>query len=248
MAKHTVSKGECMSSLAARFGFPSWKTIYDAPGNEALRKKRPNPNLLAVGDVVALPKREKHTSSAQTSATAALKVAVSRTELRLHLRSAQGAKLASVKCSLKIAGQTLEGTTDGDGLLKLRIPPRAIPGTLEVPLPDPPPPEKPKDDGLEVPAETFTIPDEPEHPALKVPEPKSIVWQLTLGALGPTETVTGLQNRLHNLGYRCAVDGIVGPETNGATHAFQEDRKKAVGAIDDPTRADLEKSHDNGEA
>ena len=55
MRTHIVKQGECLSSLAARFGFLNWKQLYDHPANAKLRQKRPNPNILAPGDEVAVP-------------------------------------------------------------------------------------------------------------------------------------------------------------------------------------------------
>ena len=47
---HEVKQGECLSSIARRFGFRDWKKIYQHPMNADLRQKRPNPNVLHPGD------------------------------------------------------------------------------------------------------------------------------------------------------------------------------------------------------
>jgi Putative peptidoglycan binding domain len=243
---HTVKAGECMAQLAAFYGFASWKTLYDDPGNEALRKKRPNPNLLAPGDVVTIPDKKPKELEVKAGASHRFKVALPKAKLRIYLRGLVGEKLAAAKYKLEIDGKTLEGTTDGEGLLELSIPPQAMTAKLEVALTAPPEPPKPSPDGLDLPKETFKIPKEPNNPARGKPLPTAIVWELSLGALGPVETVSGLQSRLHNLGYHDAVTGADNAETAAAVRAFQADRKLTLGNVDDPTRAELEKVHDKG--
>lgn len=55
MPEHTVKAGECLSSIAASYGFRDYRTICDHPSNAAFRAKRPNPNLIYPGDVVMIP-------------------------------------------------------------------------------------------------------------------------------------------------------------------------------------------------
>jgi N-acetylmuramoyl-L-alanine amidase len=48
-------------------------------------------------------------------------------------------------------------------------------------------------------------------------------YDLSLGEVDPIESITGIQARLHNLGYDCGmVDGICGPLTSSALTEFQE--------------------------
>jgi hypothetical protein len=65
---HLVEEGECPSSIAKRFGFRIWRTIYDDPSNATLRRKRPDPNVLAPGDVVMIPDREPRQEPGATGA------------------------------------------------------------------------------------------------------------------------------------------------------------------------------------
>ena len=69
---------------------------------------------------------------------------------------------------------------------------------------------------------------------------------LTLAGLDPVTRVTGVQQRLNNLGFWCGpVDGIVGPLTRRATHAFQIFAGlDASGIVDDATRDALLEIHD----
>lgn len=52
---YTVQPGDNLSSIAARYGLRSWQDIYFHPDNAPFRVRRPNPNLIYVGDTLALP-------------------------------------------------------------------------------------------------------------------------------------------------------------------------------------------------
>ncbi|MCB9845603.1 MAG: peptidoglycan-binding protein [Phycisphaeraceae bacterium] len=73
-------------------------------------------------------------------------------------------------------------------------------------------------------------------------------FDVRLGVLDPVTRVTGVQQRLNNLGYNAGpVDGIVGPLTRGATFRFQADcfgLENATGVLDDRTREKLLEMND----
>ena len=73
--------------------------------------------------------------------------------------------------------------------------------------------------------------------------------QLNLGGLDPVTRMSGVQQRLNNLGFKAdpAVGGTAGPRTRKAIAAFQASQKdlKATGEIDDDTRKRLLEVHDN---
>jgi hypothetical protein len=52
---HVVSAGETLQSLAERYGLDSWRAIYDAPGNAALRRNCPDPGTVREGLSVIVP-------------------------------------------------------------------------------------------------------------------------------------------------------------------------------------------------
>jgi N-acetylmuramoyl-L-alanine amidase len=48
-------------------------------------------------------------------------------------------------------------------------------------------------------------------------------YNLALGHVDPIDQLTGVQGRLHNLGFDCgAIDGVKGPKTEAAIREFQE--------------------------
>ncbi len=52
---HRVAPGESLSSIAKKYGLKSWQELYNHPDNATLRKNRPDPNRIAVGDQVSIP-------------------------------------------------------------------------------------------------------------------------------------------------------------------------------------------------
>jgi hypothetical protein len=54
---YVVKTGDNLSLIASRFGLQSWRDIYEHPDNAAFRSKRPNPNVILVGDTVFIPSK-----------------------------------------------------------------------------------------------------------------------------------------------------------------------------------------------
>jgi hypothetical protein len=80
---------------------------------------------------------------------------------------------------------------------------------------------------------------------LKIVDPL-LEWDLQIGALDPVEEVTGVQQRLNNLGYVCGPeDGVAGPRTRGALRQFQSQHQLRLnGNIDAATQSMLKNAHD----
>jgi len=70
---------------------------------------------------------------------------------------------------------------------------------------------------------------------------EQLEFDLTLGAIDPIDTLTGVQERLNNLGYDCGEeDGMLGEETERALRDFQADHDlEETGQPDEPTRQEL---------
>jgi N-acetyl-anhydromuramyl-L-alanine amidase AmpD len=77
-----------------------------------------------------------------------------------------------------------------------------------------------------------------DFPALWEPQKDAAPCSLSQTSLS---TVAGIQGALKSLGYEVAVDGVMGPATEGAIRAFQEQRKITVdGAVGKETKFALE--------
>ncbi|WP_437738325.1 peptidoglycan-binding protein [Sorangium sp. So ce1335] len=222
MPSHIVHQGECLSSIAKRYGFADPMVIWTDAANKELHDLRGgDANVLYPGDVVVIPER-----GAAASGQAEKKSVVSRAlenttappptrRLHLILRGARGQPLAERAFSLEVAGETLTGTTDAAGALVRDVPADAARARLDV---------------------------------------ERYGWDLDIAHLNPIantpdEGVSGIVERLRNLGYMA--DPELEPVLPAAIRAlmrFQADfGLPATGHADDDTREALEAAH-KGEA
>jgi N-acetylmuramoyl-L-alanine amidase len=123
MTTHVVAQGECLATIAARHGF-EWQTIYNAPENAALRRRRPNPNILYPGDVVEIPEKRPVESRVATGRQHTFKVPRQTWELRLRLKDHDHEAISGVAWSLSVEGiaDPFEGKTGKDGLVAVPFP------------------------------------------------------------------------------------------------------------------------------
>lgn len=59
MEPYHLQDGDNLSSLGRRRGV-TWRWLYEHPLNEELRRQRPNPNLILVGDLVFIPTESRN--------------------------------------------------------------------------------------------------------------------------------------------------------------------------------------------
>jgi hypothetical protein len=127
--RHIVRQGECLASIAARYGIASLGDISGHPDNSALREQDRASTVLAPGDVVAIPERPARTFSVREGGDHRFRVQVPRTRLRMKLVGADGG-LSGVAYRLEVGGQTIEGQTDGEGMLDEPVPASAAVATI----------------------------------------------------------------------------------------------------------------------
>jgi hypothetical protein len=221
MATRVVKQGECFSSLAADYGMASWKDLYNLPGNAELTKKRKNPNILLPGDVVEVPDSAmaKKEVPCATGQDYPFVVQAPKVRLRLVIKNWQDEAYSNKRFELVVAGKKSSGRTDAAGLIDIPIPASAQDGRLKV----------------------WFDEDNPDDPT------PDIDRDLNIGHLDTVDSVTGLQARLKNLGYRCEVTGNLDDDTLAAARAWRlkANLPEADGApIDDDLRQHLLTWHD----
>jgi len=62
---HEIQQGECLDSVAERYGF-FWETLWEHADNSELKRVREDPNVLQPGDIVKVPDLEEGEESCAT--------------------------------------------------------------------------------------------------------------------------------------------------------------------------------------
>ncbi len=131
MTTHTVIPGECLASIAERYGFTNPRVIYDDPANENLRRARPDPNVLLAGDQVVIPDRKLRTVHGGTERRYRFVVDHQPTYLRVRLRSADGKPRAGLPYRVEYRDRVIHGKTGADGSITHEVP-ASLPAALLV--------------------------------------------------------------------------------------------------------------------
>lgn len=257
-SSHTIAEGDCCSSLAAAAGLLDHHAVYDHGDNAELKSRRPNPNMLVVGDVVSVPDVETKTVTAATTQRHRYVVTVRAVKLRLKIVDREGHPVSGKAWRLTFAGGQRDGALGGDGKIELELPATVSAATLTLD-PDEPPPEAPAPAPPAPPAPAEDPANEPYPPAITAADHRDTVdagyvgaalrpiqWALTLGALPSPNEVVGTQERLVNLG--AWIEGERGaPDvwTRAAVKAFQRRSGQGeTGEVTDVTDAARD-AHDN---
>lgn len=130
---HTVVQGECLLTLAQKYGFGDIGPIYEA--NEQL-KERKNPYVLAPGEEITIPDRAPDSKPLPVSKDRAytrFQLRAVPSVVRLHLQDSGGKPMVGLRYTLAIGeADPLEGTTGEGGLVEQPGPPDAEEATLKV--------------------------------------------------------------------------------------------------------------------
>lgn len=190
---HTVSQGECFSSLAHQYGFENHRAIFDHPQNEELKNARQNPNILYPNDVVYIPETDLKEYDGATDQKHTFILMREKVIFRIAVKDENDKPFANTRYELHIEKEVFEGETDGEGKIAQEIKANARGGKILLYIKD--------SDGNET---VGFIP-------------------LELGNLDPVHEISGVQKRLNNLGFECGnADGILGEKTKSALIAFQK--------------------------
>ena len=118
--EYFVKQGECLSSLAKRFGFLDYQTIYNHPKNAELKQKRRNPNVLFPDDGVFIPDIELKEIDAVTEQKHRFELIRPKTTFRITVKDSDEKPFANVLYELKIDRQIFEGTTHSLDVLSMQ--------------------------------------------------------------------------------------------------------------------------------
>ncbi len=127
--QHRVAQGECISSIADRYGFMP-DVIWNDPANADLKRERKNPNVLLPGDVVVVSDKRPREESGGTGQMHRFKKKNTPAMLRLRLLDEEDQPRGNLRFTLEIDGRYSEGSTDSDGKIEHPIPPGAQNGVL----------------------------------------------------------------------------------------------------------------------
>lgn len=212
---HVVQQGECLSSIARKYGFQDWHVLYDDAANAELKKRRPNPNALLPGDRVAIPEPIVRTATRPTGNWHDFTFETEKPRFKVQLLGLDGKALPSQDYQITVDGEERQGTTDGQGLVDEPVKSATRSATLRTTVPA-------GDDTREL-VWRFAIGNL---------DPASTTTGLQ-ARLANLQYYTG------------EIDGNFGPVTRGAVVALQESADLPLtGVPDDATLKELETQHD----
>jgi hypothetical protein len=132
MRPYVVRQGDYLAKLAARMGFDA-ETVWNAPENEVLRRRRSSPDVLCPGDVLHLPTARLRSGRLVAESKNRYRARIALVTVRFQLRVSDR-PVASRRYLVEGAGRTIEGQSDGDGFIELRVPTTV--SEVRVRLPD----------------------------------------------------------------------------------------------------------------
>ena len=131
MAQYTVKQGDCIESIALRYGL-SWEQLWNHPSNHDLKEKRRNPNVLMPGDGVFIPEKELRWETGATEQKHRFRKKGVPSKLRLVIKDEEDNPRPGLPYILEVDGQLSSGKTDTEGLIEQTIAPKAVAGKLRI--------------------------------------------------------------------------------------------------------------------
>ncbi|HVC62100.1 MAG TPA: peptidoglycan-binding protein [Acetobacteraceae bacterium] len=130
MPWHTVRPGDCINSIAFEHGL-FWETVWNDGNNAALRRVRPDPNVLEPGDQVFVTDPRIRYENRPTDARHRFRIRGVPARFQIQLL-VEGKPWTGQPYVLWVDGVRSKGSTDGSGWVRRTIPPEARSGTLIV--------------------------------------------------------------------------------------------------------------------
>jgi hypothetical protein len=133
---YVIRQGDFLSKLAQRRGFEA-DAVWNDPQNADLKQSRSSYDVLSAGDLIYLPAQKPTTFSLSVGSENNFTVDVPLIDISITLTN-DGEPVKSATCHVLLDGSDapVDTTTDGDGLLKLKVPMDC--DTLTLTLDEPP--------------------------------------------------------------------------------------------------------------
>ncbi len=127
---YTVKAGDCLSSIAVKFGMLP-ETVWNDSANQQLRNKRKDSHVLFPGDILQIPDIRKRQESVSTDAKYRFNRKAVPEVLKIQLLL-KGKPRENLDYQLDIDGKILKGKTNAKGELQEPIPPDASSARLII--------------------------------------------------------------------------------------------------------------------
>ena len=128
---HTVQQGETTTGLAFGHGL-HWQTIWQHPNNLDLRNLRQHQNILHPGDRIFIPAREVKELPKPTDQLHKFVRLGTPEKFNMQFLDYDGQPHAGAPYILTVDGNGLSGNLDGQGWIRIPLPPDAQSGRLLV--------------------------------------------------------------------------------------------------------------------
>jgi hypothetical protein len=244
MPEYTVKQGDCISSIAQKYGL-FWEKIWDHSKNAQLKERRKDPNILQPGDVVFIPDNEEKEESGATEQRHRFRKRGVPAKLRLRLMEEpereQTEQSAETSSAMPDSSGAFSEDPQMDDTPPQEEPRRNVPYVVEIDgklirgTTD--------DDGM---IECGIPPNASKGRLIVEPgTPNETTLPLELGHLNPLSELSGIKQRLANLGLECGDrrDSPT-PGLEEALRAFQEKHGLPVtGEADQTTRDKINEVH-----
>ena len=121
MKPYVVRQGDYLTRLAHQMGFDA-DEVWNHARNETLRNARSNRDILHPGDVLHVPDTRPPGVDISSGGTQRFRGSPPRVDVRVVLHGDDGHALANKAFVAHGMGAPHHGTTDGDGLVSLKVP------------------------------------------------------------------------------------------------------------------------------
>jgi hypothetical protein len=118
--------------IASKYGFASYRTLWNHPQNADLRKLRKNPNVLYPGDAVFIPDLEKRIETRSTDQHHKFVKSTETLKLRIVVKDECDTAIANTPCDFRVGTLTGPKQTNEDGLVEVQISNKSTDGTLII--------------------------------------------------------------------------------------------------------------------